>query len=42
VTGRQSADLVVVYRRALYETNGARWPNLKALLETDPRLQFAD
>jgi hypothetical protein len=27
-------------RHAFYEMNEARWPNLKTLLESDPRLQF--
>jgi len=34
------AEVVIVYLHAFYEMNEARWPNLKAMLETDPRLQF--
>jgi hypothetical protein len=33
-------EVVIVYLHAFYEMNEARWPNLKALLESDPRLQF--
>jgi hypothetical protein len=33
--------VVIVYLHAFYEMNEARWTNLKALLETEPRLQFA-
>ncbi|MEP6663415.1 MAG: hypothetical protein ABJC04_07090, partial [Verrucomicrobiota bacterium] len=31
---------VAVYLNAFYSMNEATWPNLKNLLETDPRLQF--
>ena len=34
-------EVVIVYLHAFYEMNEARWPNLKSLLETDPRLQLA-
>lgn len=31
---------VAVYLHAFYSMNEANWPNLKAMLETDPRLQL--
>ena len=41
VLAKHPQEVVVVYLHAFYEMNEARWPNLKALLETEPRLQFA-
>ena len=37
---KHPAEPVIVYLHAFYEMNEARWPNLKTMLETDPRLQF--
>ena len=31
---------VAVYLNAFYTMNDVRWPNLEAMLKTDPRLQF--
>jgi len=33
-------EAVAVYLNAFNDMNGANWPNLKAILETDPRLQL--
>ena len=33
-------EAVAVYLNAFNDMNGANWPNLKAMLETDPRLQL--
>jgi hypothetical protein len=33
-------EAVAVYLNAFNDMNGANWPNLKTLLETDPRLQL--
>jgi hypothetical protein len=33
-------EVVAVYLLAFHEMNQANWPNLKAMLETDPRLQL--
>ena len=41
VLAKHPAEVVMVYLHAFYEMNEARWPNLKAMLETEPRLQFA-
>ncbi len=41
VLTKHSPEVVAVYLHAFYEMNEARWPNLKTILETDPRLQFA-
>ena len=41
VLSKHPPEVVIVYLHAFYEMNEARWPNLKALLETDPRLRFA-
>ena len=38
--GKHPAEVVIVYLHAFYEMNEARWPNLKTMLENDPRLQF--
>jgi hypothetical protein len=35
------AEEVTVYLHAFNGMNEANWPNLKSLLETDPRLQFS-
>ena len=40
VLAKHPAEVVIVYLHAFYEMNEARWSNLKALLESDPRLQF--
>ena len=40
VLAKHPAEPVIVYLHAFYEMNEARWPNLKTMLETDPRLQF--
>ena len=40
VLAKHPSEVVVVYLHAFYEMNEARWPKLKALLETDPRLQL--
>lgn len=38
---RHSAEVVAVYLNAFNDMNGANWPNLKTLLENEPRLQLA-
>ena len=40
VLAKHPPEVVIVYLHAFYEMNQAHWPNLKALLETEPRLQF--
>ena len=35
-------EAVAVYLLAFNEMNEANWPNLKAMLETDPRLQLGN
>jgi hypothetical protein len=42
VLARHPTEAVIVYLHAFYEMNEARWPNLKTLLETEPRLQFGN
>jgi len=42
ILAKHPPEVVIVYLHAFYEMNEARWPNLKALLETNPRLQFAN
>ena len=42
VLSKHPREVVIVYLHAFYEMNEARWPNLKALLESDPRLQFTN
>ena len=37
---KHPAETVVVYLHAFNEMNGANWANLKAMLESDPRLQL--
>ena len=39
VLAKHPPEVVSVYLHAFYEMNETRWPNLKSLLETDPRLQ---
>ncbi len=39
---KHPSEVVIVYLHAFYEMNETRWPNLKSLLESDPRLQFAN
>ena len=41
VLAKHPPEVVTVYLHAFHEMNDTRWPNLKSLLETDPRLQFA-
>jgi hypothetical protein len=41
ILAKHPPEVVIVYLHAFYEMNEARWANLKALLETEPRLQFA-
>jgi hypothetical protein len=41
VLAKHAPEIVTVYLHAFYEMNEARWPNLKTLLETEPRLQFS-
>lgn len=38
--GKYPNETVAVYLNAFNDMNGANWPNLKTLLETDPRLQL--
>ena len=38
--GKYPREEVAVYLNAFYSMNDVSWLNLKALLETDPRLQF--
>ena len=40
VLARHPQEVVVVYLHAFYEMNEARWPNLKQMLENDPRLRL--
>ena len=40
VLAKHPPEVVTVYLHAFYEMNETRWPNLKSLLETDPRLQL--
>jgi hypothetical protein len=40
VLSRHPHEVVGIYLHAFYEMNEARWPNLKALLEKEPRLQL--
>jgi len=40
VLAKYPREIVTVYLHAFYEMNEARWPNLKSLLETEPRLQL--
>lgn len=40
VLERHPQEVVIVYLHAFYEMNEARWPNLKAFLEQDPRLRL--
>jgi hypothetical protein len=41
VLSKHPVEVVIVYLHAFYQMNEARWPNLKTMLETDPRLQFS-
>jgi hypothetical protein len=34
------AEEVIVYLNAFYTMNDIHWPNLEAMLKTEPRLQF--
>lgn len=38
--GKYPREEVAVYLNAFYSMNDVSWPNLKSLLESDPRLQF--
>jgi len=40
VLARHPREVVIVYLHAFYEMNEAHWPNLKALLGNDTRLQL--
>jgi len=40
VLAKHPSEVVAVYLHAFHEMNETRWPNLKSLLETDPRLQL--
>ena len=40
VLAKHPPEVVAIYLHAFYEMNEARWPNLKTLLEKEPRLQF--
>ena len=37
---KYSAEEVAVYLNAFYSMNEVHWPNLEAMLKTEPRLQF--
>ena len=38
--GKYPAEEISVYLNAFYTMNDVHWPNLEAMLKTDPRLQF--
>ena len=38
--GKYPPETVAVYLHAFNQMNAASWPHLKALLESDPRLQL--
>ncbi len=40
VLGKYPPEVVAVYLNAFKEMNEVEWPNLKTMLETDPRLQL--
>jgi hypothetical protein len=40
--GKYPHEIVAVYLNAFNDMNAANWPNLKAALETDPRLQLGN
>jgi hypothetical protein len=40
ILAKYPAEEVAVYLNAFYSINDIRWPNLEAILKTDPRLQF--
>ena len=40
VLAKHPPEVVAIYLHAFYEMNEARWPNLKAMLEGEPRLQL--
>ena len=40
--GKYPPEVVSVYLNAFNDLNGAGWPNLKALLEADTRLQLGN
>ncbi len=40
VLARHPPEVVAIYLHAFYEMNEARWPNLRVMLESDPRLQL--
>jgi hypothetical protein len=40
--GKYPHEVVAVYLNAFNDMNSAGWPNLKALLESDPRLQLGN
>jgi hypothetical protein len=42
LAGKYPHEVVAVYLNAFNDMNTANWPNLKAMLETDPRLQLGN
>jgi hypothetical protein len=40
ILAKYPAEEVAVYLNAFYTMNDVRWPNLEAILKTNPRLQF--
>ena len=40
--GKYQHETAAVYLNAFNDMNAAGWPNLKTLLETDPRLQLGN
>lgn len=38
--GKYPAEEVAVYLNAFYSMNDVRWPNLEAMLQNEPKLQF--
>jgi hypothetical protein len=41
VLAKHPPEVVTVYLHAFHQMNETRWANLRSLLETDPRVQFA-
>jgi hypothetical protein len=42
VLAKHPPEVVTVYLHAFHQMNETRWPNLRSLLETDPRVQFGN
>jgi hypothetical protein len=40
LVGKYPPEVVAVYLHALSEMNTVNWPDLKTMLESDPRLQL--